>query len=195
MITPLPLLTYDGHTGHLQHISASMSHMSLRLAPPGYESLAAHQAYGILWQANGQYVLTESCGMCQLEQRQIITIRLCDAKVKARMNDLLQHAVLLYGQRLVYVTQILCVQFTQIYRYVRQLCLLYAMRCRGHHVRRDEHTAALILCNAYVRQPWILTKLRWSAANDALLQRVLCGARQAALRLKEGREEEKTVKN
>lgn len=182
------LLTDNGHTGYLQHIGAGMTHVRLRLAPAGNESLAAHQAYGILRQANGQNVLAEARGPCQLEQRQIVAIRLGDAKVEARMYDLLQHAVLLHGQRLVYMSQILCVQFAQIDRYVRQLGLLYAVRRRRHHVGRDEHAAALILRDAYVRQPRILPELGRSPADDALLQRVLCGARQAALGLQEGRE-------
>lgn len=177
------VLTYDWHAGHLQHVGARMTHMRFRLAPAGYQSLASHQPYGILRQTYGQDVLAETRRPGQLKQRQIIAVRLCDAKVEARMDYLLEHAVLLHGQRLLYMPQILCIQLAQIHCYIGQLCLLYAMRRRCHHIRRYQHTAALILRDAYVRQPRVLGKLCRSSANDALLQRVLRYARQSTFRL------------
>lgn len=90
-------LTYDGHTGHLQHVGARMAHVRLRLAPAGDESLASDQPDGILGQADGQDVLRERRRLGQLQQGQIVAVRLCHAEVEARMDDLLQDTVLSTG--------------------------------------------------------------------------------------------------
>jgi len=118
-------------------------------------------------------VLREGRRLGQLEQGQVIAVRLGHAEVEAGVDDLLQHAVLLHGQRLVDVAQILGVQLPQVDGDVRQLGLLDAVGGGGHHVGRDEHPAALVLRDADVRLPRVLGELGRSTADDALLQSVL----------------------
>lgn len=139
------MLTYNWNACHLQHVGPGVAHVRFCFPPSCDESLSSNQPNWILWQADRQDMLAEGCRLDQLEQRQVIAIWLGHPEVKARVDDLLLDAVLLHGQWLMDVAQILGVQLPQIDCYVRQLRLLDAMGRRGHHVGRNEGATTLEL--------------------------------------------------
>lgn len=97
------------------------------------------------------------------------------------MHQLLDDPMLFGRQRLNRGASVLRVQLTQIHDDVLDACLLNTMGSRRNELSRHQYAAALELGDTDVRLPWVLGEPGYPAADDALLQRILGGARYSAL--------------
>lgn len=177
------LLTYNRHRRRPQDVRPRLAHVGIGFAPPGDDALLPHQLQRPHGQTNRQDVRLVAGRPRQLEQCQIVPVRLRHPEQELGVDNLQLGSVLLRRQGFGDFSRILRVQFTQVDRDVLEASLLDAVGGRGHEHPRHEDAAALVLGDPDVSLPRVLSKVGRPTADDAFLEGVLWGSSNSAFTL------------